>query len=76
MAVNGLSTYGMLNNAQETMFMKWSNGTIAQEIEWRNAEPGYSYCEDSTNPNATWVYVYAQLQEMQYPCYPTTSANF
>ena len=55
MAVNGLSTYGMLNNAQETMFMKWSNGTIAQEIEWRNAEPGYSYCEDSTNPNATWI---------------------
>ena len=54
-AINGLSNYGLLNNGQETISMKWTNGTLAQQISWNNAEPGYSYCPNIGNLNASWI---------------------
>lgn len=51
-AVNGTTQWGVLNNGQETLTLKWPNGTTAQTISWTVAYPGFSL---TNHPSGNWV---------------------
>ncbi|MGB1234055.1 MAG: lamin tail domain-containing protein, partial [Poseidonia sp.] len=54
-AVNGTSTYGVLNNGVESLTLKWPNGSRSQEISYSSTIQGFSLME-STTANAPWTY--------------------
>ena len=51
-AVNGTSTYGVLNNGVESLTLKWPNGSRSQEITWSSTIQGFALMESTTN--APW----------------------
>ena len=53
-AVNGTSSYGVLNNGVESLTLKWPNGSKSQEISWTSTVEGFALM-DAGQPNTPWV---------------------
>lgn len=47
-AVNSTNAYGVLNNGQEELFLKWPNGTISEKVSWSKAHSGMSLIKGSS----------------------------
>lgn len=52
-AVNSQNSWGVLNNGQESIDLKWPNGTVAMSASWSSTEQGFSLFEDMITQS--WV---------------------
>ncbi|MBT6971672.1 MAG: lamin tail domain-containing protein, partial [Euryarchaeota archaeon] len=55
-AVNSTNAYGVLNNGQEELFLKWPNGSISEKVSWSKARSGMSLMKDSSGAMQTTVF--------------------
>lgn len=55
-AINSSSSYGVLNNGQEELFLTWPNGTISEKVSWSKAHSGMSLVKDSAGNMVTAVF--------------------
>jgi phosphatidylserine/phosphatidylglycerophosphate/cardiolipin synthase-like enzyme len=64
-AVNSTASYGVLNNGQEELFLKWPNGTISEKVTWNNAYSGMSLNKNAMGLMETSVFPTAGMENSQ-----------